>query len=101
MTSIAETKFIYSLVIFIHFSCVTLVFQSEAIPYRCGLSEGSNELRGALGCFLLDTYYVNGEERENKGREPRRRGVKGSFTPRATQYCEARTGYRRYRTTVP
>ena len=40
---------------------------------KCGLSEGSNELRGALGCFLLDTYYVNGEERENKGRELRRR----------------------------
>ena len=37
---------------------------------RCGLSEGTNELKRALGCFLLDTYYVNGEERETEEREP-------------------------------
>ena len=48
-------------------------------PY-CGLSEDTNELKGALGCFLLDTYYVNGEERETEGREPhgaQRRGSEG------------------------
>ena len=52
--------------------------KDEALGTDCGLSEGTNELKGALGCFLLDTYYVNGEERETEGREPHGAQRRGS-----------------------